>query len=359
MTGTAAVADGESQATGADRKPARVTHHTERVAFPKDGKKAKAYFQELQRQYDRRWCVNRVRDAYQSELEFYRERYSGMAEARNQTYAKTRHAERMVTIESLHGGRNTCPEELSVRAGTESREAFEGCLMGYLSWMRQWSRENGGHLHVLGAYIAKEGPCRAIIRRVWDCPGKDGLPRLSMAGALKESGVPLPDDGEGESRYNNRKMTFDRMSREALYQGFEEAGIPVNREPGVYTLRQALKIKEEADAAERDARDVLCQIMKTEEKAAHLDGTEGVLEDVGGGILVPEQGYLLLKIREGLGGAMAARLKGAERKLLDALEEETEAGRLRAMQEGIRKELELEYAVLRAGLLRCGYYAGG
>lgn len=340
-------------------KAVRVTHHAERVAFPKDGKKAKAYFQDLQEGYNRCWCVNQVQDAYQSELKFYREHYSVMAEARNLTYTKTRHAERMVTIEGLHGGKNTCPEELSVGVGAEGREVFEGCVIGYLSWMRRWSRENGSHMHVLGAYVSKGMPCRAIIRRVWDCTGKDGLPRISMTGALREAGVPYPDQEGEESRYNNRKMTFDRISRDALYLCFEEAGIPVNREPGVYTLRQALKLKEDAAAAEQGARDVLRRITNTEKEAVFLDGTEGVLEDADGGILVPEQGYLLLKIREGLGGAYASGLRQAERGLLNALEEEMEAGRLCAMHEGIKKERELEYAALRVGLLRCGYYTGG
>ena len=54
----------------------------------------------------------------------------------------------------------------------------------------------------------------------------------------------------------------------------------------------------------------------------------------------------------------SSELERASRKLLDALEEEIEAGRVCAMQEGIRKERELEYAALRAGLLRCGYYIG-
>ena len=153
-------------------------------------------------------------------------------------------------------------------------------------------------------------------------------------------------------------MTFDRISREVLYQCFERTGIPVKREPGIYTLRQAMQVKKGADAEEQSAREILRRIMETEEEASHLDGTEGVLKEADGSILVPERGYRLLKIREGLGGAYSSELERASRKLLDALEEEIEAGRVCAMQEGIRKERELEYAALRAGLLRCGYYIG-
>lgn len=352
-----------SQGAG-EAKAVRVTHHTERVTFPRDGKKAKAYFKTLQERYTRCWCVNRVQDAYQSELRYYKDRYSAMAEARNEACAKARHKGRILSAQDMHGRQNTCPEELSIQAGRKNgggipgRDVFEGCVMGYLSWMRKWNRENGDHLHVLGAYVSREAPYRAIIRRVWDYTGNDGLLKISMTGALKKAGIPYPYREAEESRYNNRKMTFDRISREALYQCFEGAGIPVNREPGIYTLRQALKLKEDADAEEQGARDILRQITETEEEASHLDGTEGVMEEADGSVLVPEQGYLLLKIREGLGGAYGSELERAERDLLDALEDEMEAGRLCAMQEGIRQERELEYAALRAGLLRCGYYAG-
>lgn len=345
-------------------KAVRVTHHTERVAFPKDGKKAKAYFKALQETYTRCWCVNQVQDAYRSELQYYKERYSAMAEARNAVCVKTQHKERILSAQDMHGRKHTCPEELSIQAGRKNgggipgMDVFEGCVMGYLSWMRQWSSENGSHLHILGVYISRKAPYRAIIRRVWDCTGKDGLLKISMTGALTEAGVPCPDQEAEESQYNNRKMTFDRISREALYQCFEGAGFLVNREPGIYTLRQAMQIKEGADAEEQGARDILRQIMETEEEASHLDGTEGVLEETDGSILVPEQGYRLLKIREGLGGACSSELERAGRKLLDALEEEMEAGRMCAIQEGIRKERELEYAALRVGLLRCGYYIG-
>lgn len=353
---------GSQEAVGT--KAVRVTHHTERVAFPKDGKKAKAYFKTLQERYTRCWCVNQVQDAYRSELQYYKERYSAMAEARNAVCVKTQHKERILSAQDMHGRKHTCPEELSIQAGGKNgdgipgMDVFKGCVIGYLSWMRQWSRENGSHLHVLGAYVSREAPYRAIIRRVWDCTGKEGLLRISMTGALTEAGIPCPDQEAEESQYNNRKMTFDRISREVLYQCFERTGILVKREPGIYTLRQAMQIKKGADAEEQSAREILRRIMETEEEATHLDGTEGVLKEADGSILVPERGYRLLKIREGLGGAYSSELERASRKLLDALEEEIEAGRVCAMQEGIRKERELEYAALRAGLLRCGYYIG-
>jgi len=353
--------------TEAERKAIRLTHHTERVVFPRDGKKAKAYFQNLADVYERCWCVNRIKDTFQSEVSYYKGRYGGMVEYHNQACAKARHIRRMITIEDLHGRRYTCPEELVIQAGKKNGvgipgpEVFKGCIMQYLSWMLGWNRAHGDHLHILNVHISDKPPYRAVIRRVWDCMGKDGVVRVSMTGALRDAGVPFPDEDEGESRYNNRKMTFDRISREALYGCFEEAGITVIREPGIYTLRQALKAREEAELEEQYAKGMLRQIMETEGQAPATDPDgkmSGAMEALDGSILVPEDGYRLLKIREYLGRAYASRSRQAAERLLKALDDEREAGAIHAALEGNRKSLELEYAALRMGLLRCGYYAG-
>ncbi len=367
---TKAVRHGQDagQAGSAEEKAVRLTHHTERVAFPKDGKKAKAYFQNLTDGYSRIWCVNRIQNTFRSEISYYKGHYEDMVEARNQTYRKNRHADRMITAEALHGKRYTCPEELVIQAGKNNGEGIPGpdvfrdCIMRYLSWMREWNKEHGDHLHVLNVHISDKPPYRAVVRRVWDCIGKNGVRTISMTGALNDAGVPYPDEGVEESRYNNRKMTFDRISREALYGCFEDAGILVNREPGIHTLRQALKAREDAEMEEEYAKDMLRQVMEIEEQAPAMDMDEeipGVMETPHGSILVPEESYRLLKIRECLCGAYASKSRQAAEHLLKALEDEQAADEMRAMREGEKKSLELEYAALRMGLLRCGYYAGG
>lgn len=348
------------------KKPVRLTHHTERVPFPSDGKKAKAYFQALENGYARCWCVGR-KDTYQAELAYYKKRYGNMVKARNEAYAKDRHADRVTGILDLYGRKRTCPEELTIQVGGKNgggvpdREVFNGCIMQYLSWMQEWGREHGDCLHILDAYVSKKPPYRAIIRRVWDCLGKGGFRIVTMTGALKAAGIPCPDEGEEESRFNNRKMTFDRMSREVLYKCFEDAGIPINRKPRIYTLRKAMEIKEKMDAEEQYARDMLREIIEVEAQAPPIEmeaDIPGMQESPDGHILIPEESYRLLKIRECLAGAYASRNQTADKRLLDALDKEREAQEAGAAQCGIRAVMELEYTVLRIGLLRCGYYIG-
>lgn len=346
------------------KKKVRLTHHSERITFPSDGKKAKAYFQTLENEYTRCWCVGR-KDAYQSELAFYKKRYGNMVEARNKVYVKDRHPDRMTSILDLYGRKRTCPEELTIQAGGKNsdgvadREVFEGCVRQYLSWMQKWGKEHGDCLHVLDVYISNTPPYRAIIRRVWDCLGKDGFRIVTMTGALRAADIPCPLEGEEESRFNNRKMTFDRMSRDVLYKCFEDAGIPINQEPRIYTLRKAMEIKEKVDVEEQCTRDMLREIMKIEAQAPPIKTDADIfdmLEDLDGNILLAEEDYRLLKIREYLAGAYASRNQAADKRLLNALDEEREAQEVGAVQRGIRAAMELEYAVLYIGLLRCGYY---
>ena len=348
-------------------KAVRLTHHTKRIVFPRDGKKAKAYFRGLKEGYSRCWCVNRIQDTFRSEISYYQENYGDIVEAWNRTYMKNRHTDRMITMKDLHGRERTCPEELFIQAGKKNGagipgpDVFKGCIMQYLSWMQEWNREHGDHMHVLNVHVSDKSPYRAVVRRVWDCIGENGVKTISMTRALEEAAVPYLDEGAEESRYNNRKMTFDRLSREALYRCFEDAGIMINREPGIHTLRQALKVRKDAEFEEEYAKDMLRQIMEIEGQAPAMDAEgemPGIMETPDGSILVPEESCRLLKIRECLGGAYAARSRQAAVHLLKALEDEREANAMRAMQEGDRKNLELEYAALRVGLLRCGYYAG-
>ena len=154
-------------------------------------------------------------------------------------------------------------------------------------------------------------------------------------------------------------MTFDRMSRDVLYKCFEDAGIPINQEPRIYTLRKAMEIKEKVDVEEQCTRDMLREIMKIEAQAPPIKTDADIfdmLEDLDGNILLAEEDYRLLKIREYLAGAYASRNQAADKRLLNALDEEREAQEVGAVQRGIRAAMELEYAVLYIGLLRCGYY---
>lgn len=342
----------------------RVVHHTTRVAFPSDRGKARLYFSRLREGYDQFYCWNGRRDdLYQSEIDFYVKYYNAWIAARNHAVAKNRHKERFVTVRGLHGKARTCPEELTVQLTVENdgqlpdQCTFRSCVQAYIDWMQQWGAENGNCLHVLGAYIAKDTPCRAIIRRVWDYDDVDGIRKVGQSGALRQAGVPCPDEEAEESRYNNRKMTFDCYSREALYGFLEDAGVAVIREPRIYTLRQAEAALDEAEAAERDAAAMLKELMELEAQAPQFneDGElPGAIHE-NGKVKIPEEVWRLLKIRESLEGAYEVRANAVQERLDAVLaEEQEELMRMTALR-GALEAAEMEYVRLCRGLMRLGY----
>ena len=341
----------------------RVVHHTTRVAFPSDRGKARLYFSRLREGYDQFYCWNRCRDLYQSEMDFYSKHYDAWIAARNLAVAKNRHKERFVTVRGLHGKARTCPEELTVQLTMENdgqlpdQRTFRSCVQAYIDWMRQWGAENGNCLHVLGAYIAKDTPCRAIIRRVWDYYDVDGTRKVGQSGALRQAGVPCPEEEAEESRYNNRKMTFDRYSREVLYGFLEDAGVAVIREPRIYTLRQAEAALDEAEAAEKDAAAMLKELMELEAQAPQFneDGElPGAIHE-NGKVKIPEEVWRLLKIRESLEGAYEVRANAVQERLDAVLaEEQQELMRMTALR-GALEAAEMEYVRLCRGLMRLGY----
>lgn len=51
-----------------------------------------------------------------------------------------------------------------------------------------------------------------------DVKDKDGHFIIAQEKALREAGIELPDPSKPEGRYNNRKITFDKMRREMFQE---------------------------------------------------------------------------------------------------------------------------------------------
>lgn len=341
----------------------RVTHHTERPVLPTGSAKAKAYFDGLHDHYECcfRWGARHRPE--RSELRFYSEYYTDWIEERNRINLAGRHTNRIISVPALHEKARTCPEELTVQLTAKeggalpAQNVFRSCIEAYVGWMQQWSAENGNCLHVLGAYIAKDTLCKSVIRRVWDYVDDDGIRKVGQSGALCRAGIQCPDEEAEESRFNNRKMTFDRISREALYGFLEDAGVAVIREPRIYTLRQAEAARDEAEAAEKDAAAILKELMELEAQAPQFneDGdVPGAIHE-NGKVKIPEEVWRLLKIRESLEGAYEVRANEVQVRLDAVLaEEQEELMRMTALR-GALEAAEMEYVRLCRGLMRLGY----
>ncbi len=166
------------------------------------------------------------------ELRYYQEHYEHDLARKNTTYIEQRHPERCKSIDQVYRSPKTKPEEIILQIGDKTvqqqigQQDMEGltdiCLVKYFDWMNEWSASHHNCLHILTwAIHADETSVHVHIRRVWDYEHK-GCRRIGQNEALKRAGLELPYPEKPEGKYNNRKITFDKLAREKWLDIVEE-----------------------------------------------------------------------------------------------------------------------------------------
>lgn len=174
----------------------------------------------------------------QAEMKYYTEHYGQALEAQNARYDKSRHRERIRTIEDIYKAKNTQPIETIFQIGNKDnagagvdKETLVSIYNAYWDRVNAWNNEHGNHYHRLSVALhVDETTPHFHERAVWDIQTKDGL-KLSQDKALEDAGVPLPDPSKPRGRYNNRKMTVDAIFRGYWIDACREHGIDIEAEP--------------------------------------------------------------------------------------------------------------------------------
>lgn len=172
----------------------------------------------------------------QAELRAYQILFGKQLEKTNQSYVDHRHPERCKTMEQFIRSRQHCPEETVLQVGKMEDHIDEKTLIKiyneYKAEMNQWNNAHGRPFLVLTSAVhVDEAVPHVQQRRAWAYLGEDGIYRSGQEKALKQAGIELPDPSKPEGRYNNRKMTFDKMARDLWLDVCERNGIQVEREP--------------------------------------------------------------------------------------------------------------------------------
>lgn len=229
-------------------------------------------------QHNLTWSRNPGVDFKTAEIEFYKDRYSAALEKTNARYRHEGHSDRCKSVVDLYTSKFTRPEEMILQIGDKdsgiTREQFVKCLNGYLDWLYRWNREHGSHMQVLDIAVHfDETSPHAHIRRIWDYQDKDGLFRVGQNKALEQAGIGLPDPEKKPGRYNNRKMTFDAMSRERWQEICKAQGIEVETQP-----RPSMRHKDKADyiSGQLTAQilDLQEQVSRAQQLIQRADGLE-------------------------------------------------------------------------------------
>lgn len=178
---------------------------------------------------NRYWVWAPGMDFESAERLFYRKNYMQMTEEQNRNRKSKRIPEDYLNLKRYK------PEEAIVQIGNvqdqpEDPKIFDECFDAFISFLNNWNKEHGEHMHLLDYAVHKdEATTHAHIRLVWDYETKEGVKKISRNTALRLAGIGLADPDRPPSRTNTRKMAFDRMCREQWANICEERGIQVDR----------------------------------------------------------------------------------------------------------------------------------
>ena len=169
------------------------------------------------------------------EIAYYHATFAQALDARNERYRAQRHPERCRTMEQVYTGRTTRPEEVILQVGrtgeTVDRETFKALIMDFMTKWNAWNYRLGCPAQTLNVSLHyDETTPHAHWRRVWQYRDDCGHMQIGQEQALRRAGVQMPAPG-AESRYNNRKITYDAQVR-ALWQSVCKAhGLTIETEP--------------------------------------------------------------------------------------------------------------------------------
>ena len=166
------------------------------------------------------------------ESQFYRIVYHESVEAQNERNIRNRHPERNRTTEDLLKDRRTCPEETILQigniSGTVPAETLTEIVATFFS---ELTSRYGEHFHILDwALHLDETTPHIQERHVFDCEDKYGHRFPQQEKALEMMGIELPDPGKPKSATNCRKVTFDKICRELLFEICENHDLYMQRE---------------------------------------------------------------------------------------------------------------------------------
>lgn len=172
----------------------------------------------------------------EAENKYYKKAFNKQWADTNYKYQQQRHPEKIKTWEEWSKQDRYLPEETVLQVGNMEQHCSEQQLYNavkrYLQKMQNWSKQHNNCFQLLdlGFHFDEEVP-HMHERKVWQYRNSDGTLCIGQEKALEQAGIPLPDPSKKKSRYNNRKMTFDKMAREMFLESCKEVGLDIIAEP--------------------------------------------------------------------------------------------------------------------------------
>ena len=196
-----------------------------------------------------------------AEREFYEQHCRTHLDAKNARYVAQRHPERVRTMDEYRSNPRTCPEETILMIGNKNEYVPAKTLQAICEDLRNWEEKQIPGLKILNMalHVDEQGAPHIHMRRAWIYRDENGAELISQGKTLERAGLPLPHPDKPQGRNNNRKQTFSKQERHALYEICREYGLenllemqPRERSKSGQALTeyQARQAEERANAAE-------------------------------------------------------------------------------------------------------------
>lgn len=192
---------------------------------------------------------------------FYEQHCRTHLDAKNARYVAQRHPERVRTMDEYRQNPRTCPEETLLMIGNKNEYVPAKTLQAICEDLRNWEEKQIPGLKILNMalHVDEQGAPHIHMRRAWIYRDENNIESISQGQALEGANIPLPHPDQPKGRHNNRKQTFSKQERQALYEICRGYGLenllemqPRERSKSGQALTeyQARQAEERASAAE-------------------------------------------------------------------------------------------------------------
>lgn len=214
------------------------------------------------------------------ERRYYDKRFQEALDQQNERHVKSRHFDRIKTMDDWVDGKNTRCEESIYQIGDMDDgidpDDFIAVITELVDWLEDWSKQRGQPFAILDFAIhLDEATPHAQVRRVWQYQDENGIWCIGQNKALEMAGVELSDPSKKIGAKNNRKITFDRMVRNKLIGICEAHGYEIQKTPGG---NDAHLPKDQAIALRKRKKDLDAQKAELDARQADLDRRDQVVQ---------------------------------------------------------------------------------
>ena len=179
-------------------------------------------------------CVYPGKSFEQAEKEFYQKNFADyIKEVNSKISDPEKNKRKKLTSEKLRKGRVTKPEETIIQIGSKDDQPEDTRVLEKIfdEICRYNNKITHKHGKILSAALHVDETTPHIhMRKVWVYE-ENGVKKIGQERALERAGIPLPYPDKPEGRYNNRKITYDNMMREKIYELCKEYGLEIDVVP--------------------------------------------------------------------------------------------------------------------------------